>query len=174
MELCTIWSLKRMKDAWSLYTAKLRAGSATLSYVRRSIWGWSDRRCSEIRDDCSLDVVVLDPPCHMHRAHDGLDLGSADIGVMINVTSNYLTMVPLSTSASLVPYLFFTTTVGNPSLCWRIQSSSSLRQLRSPLRLVSCCVLTDRKILYFRLAPSKLVHQHVDQLPNVNHITCIQ
>ena len=30
----------------------------------------------------------------------------------------------------------------------------------------------DRRILYVRLAPSKLVHQHVDQLPNVNRIGC--
>ena len=33
--------------------------------------------------------------------------------------------------------------------------------------------LTDWRILYFRLVLSKLVHQHVNQLPNVNRIGCL-
>jgi len=32
---------------------------------------------------------------------------------------------------------------------------------------------TDWRILYFRLAVSKLVHQHVDQLPNVDRINLL-
>ena len=32
MELCTIWSLKRMKDAWSLYTAHLFIWSTWITF----------------------------------------------------------------------------------------------------------------------------------------------